>query len=29
MCPDARYLVIEEIEDLPEALTKVYRTLTG
>jgi nitric oxide reductase NorD protein len=28
MCPDARYLVIEEIEDLPDALTKVYRTLT-
>jgi hypothetical protein len=29
MCPDARYLVIEDVEDLPEALTKVYRTLTG
>lgn len=29
MCPDSRYMVIEEIEDLPEALTKVYQTLTG
>jgi nitric oxide reductase activation protein len=29
MCPDARYLVIEEIEDLPDALTKVYQTLTA
>jgi nitric oxide reductase NorD protein len=29
MCPDSRYLVIEEIEDLPDALTKVYRTLTA
>ena len=29
MCPDARYMVIEEIEDLPEALTKVYQALTG
>jgi hypothetical protein len=29
MCPDARYLVIEEIEDLPQALTQVYRTLTA
>ncbi len=28
MCPDARYLVIDEMEDLPEALTKVYTTLT-
>ena len=28
MCPDARYLVIEDIEDLPDALTKVYATLT-
>jgi len=28
MCPDARYLVIEDIEDLPDALTKVYTTLT-
>jgi len=29
MCPDARYLVIEEIEDLPDQLTKVYTALTG
>jgi hypothetical protein len=29
MCPDSRYMVIEEIEDLPEALTKVYEALTG
>jgi nitric oxide reductase NorD protein len=28
MCPDARYLIIDEIEDLPEQLTKVYETLT-
>jgi nitric oxide reductase activation protein len=29
MCAESRYLVIEEIEDLPEALSKVYETLTG
>ena len=29
MCPDARYLVIDEIEALPDALTKVYATLTS
>ncbi len=29
MCPDARYLVIEEIEDLPEQLSKVYEALTA
>ncbi len=29
MCPESRYLVIEEIEDLPEQLTKVYEALTG
>ena len=29
MCPQARYAVIEEVEDLPEALTKVYAALTG
>ncbi len=29
MCPQARYAVIEELEDLPEALTKVYAALTG
>jgi hypothetical protein len=28
MCPDERYLVIDEIEALPEALAKVYRRLT-
>lgn len=28
MCPDARYLVIEEMEDLPAQLTKVYAALT-
>ncbi len=29
MCPDARYLVIEEMEDLPDQLSKVYASLTG
>ena len=29
MCPESRYMIIEEIEDLPEALSKVYRSLTG
>ena len=29
MCPDARYLVLDEIEDLPEQLSKVYTALTG
>lgn len=29
MCPESRYLVIEEIEDLPEQLSKVYETLTS
>ena len=28
MCPDARYMVIEEMEDLPAALSKVYSSLT-
>ncbi len=28
MCPDARYMVIEETEELPAALQKAYRTLT-
>lgn len=28
MCRDSRYLVIEEMEDLPEQLTKVYTALT-
>ncbi len=29
MCPDARYMVIEDIEALPDALSKVYERLTG
>ncbi len=29
MCPDDRYLLIEEIEALPDALTKVYQKLTA
>ena len=29
MCPPSRYLIIEEIEDLPEQLSTVYQTLTG
>jgi nitric oxide reductase activation protein len=29
MCPQARSLVIEEIEDLPEQLSKVYEALTA
>mgnify|MGYP001815818219 CR=1 FL=1 len=29
MCPDSRYLVIEEMEDLPDQLSKVYAALTG
>jgi nitric oxide reductase activation protein len=29
MCPPNRYLVIEEIEDLPEKLSTVYQTLSG
>ena len=28
MCPDARYMVIEETEELPDALQKAYRRLT-
>jgi len=28
MCPDDRYMVIEDIEALPDALTKVYQKLT-
>ena len=28
MCPDQHYLVIDEVESLPEELGKVYRTLT-
>ncbi|MDZ7669557.1 MAG: VWA domain-containing protein [Gammaproteobacteria bacterium] len=29
MCPQARYLVIEDIEDLPDQLSKVYEALTS
>ncbi|NOX49036.1 MAG: VWA domain-containing protein [Gammaproteobacteria bacterium] len=29
MCPDSRYLVIEEMQDLPDQLSKVYAALTG
>ncbi len=29
MCPNARYMVIEETRDLPGALSKVYEALTG
>ena len=29
MCPDERYLVIDEVADLPKALSKVYRALTA
>ncbi len=29
MCPDDRYLVIEDIDELPEALAQVYRRLTA
>ncbi len=29
MCPDSRYMIIEEMEDLPDQLSKVYATLTG
>jgi len=29
MCPDERYLVIDEVAALPRELTKVYRALTA
>ena len=29
MCPPSRYLIIDEIEDLPEKLSTVYQTLSG
>ena len=29
MCPDDRYMVIDEVESLPDALTKVYHKLTA
>ncbi len=28
MCADERYMIIDEVENLPQALTKVYRALT-
>ena len=29
MCSPNRYLVIDEVDALPEELSKIYRTLTG
>lgn len=29
MCPDQRYMVIQDINQLPDELSKVYRSLTG
>ena len=29
MCPDAQYMVIQDIRQLPDELSKVYRSLTG
>jgi hypothetical protein len=29
MCPDHQYMVMREIKQLPQELTKVYRSLTG
>ncbi len=29
MCPDSRYMVIQDIKQLPEELSRVYRGLTG
>ncbi len=29
MCPDSQYMVISDIEQLPEELSRVYRSLTG
>jgi nitric oxide reductase activation protein len=29
MCPDQQYMVMREIKQLPQELTKVYRSLTG
>ena len=28
MCPDQRYMVIDDVHDLPQELSKVYRALT-
>ena len=29
MCPDQQYMIIQEIKQLPDELSKVYRSLTG
>ena len=29
MCPDSQYMVIQDIRQLPNELSKVYRSLTG
>jgi|TARA_B100001971_G_scaffold150451_1_gene139587 nitric oxide reductase NorD protein len=29
MCPDQQYMVIQDITQLPDELSKVYRSLTG
>ncbi len=29
MCPDSQYMIIQNIEQLPEELSRVYRSLTG
>ena len=29
MCPDQQYMVIQEIDQLPDELSKVYRSLTA
>jgi nitric oxide reductase activation protein len=28
MCPDSRYMIIDDVEDLPDAISKVYQALT-
>jgi len=29
MCPDRQYMVIQDVHQLPDELSKVYRSLTG
>jgi nitric oxide reductase NorD protein len=29
MCPDRQYMVIQDVSQLPNELSKVYRSLTG
>lgn len=29
MCPDSQYMIIQDIDQLPEELSRVYRSLTG